>query len=63
VHLDWLIGLVVMGSLSLLISSLRHAKKQPGSRAQRIAAVAGALGLLWVACRFYWHSHDLYTHS
>ena len=62
-HLDWLMGLAVMGSLSLLISSLRHAKGQPGSRARRIAAVAGALGLLWVACHFYWHSHDLYTHS
>lgn len=28
-----------------------------------MASVAGALGLLWVACRFYWHSYDLYTHS
>jgi hypothetical protein len=64
VYLNWLmLGLVVMGSLFMLISSQRRAEEHSGSRGRRIAAVAGALGLLWVACRFYWHSHDLYTHS
>ncbi len=56
-------ALLVLGSAFLLISFLRRADGNPGSRGRRMAAVAGALGLLWVACRFYWHSYDLYTHS
>lgn len=56
-----ILALVVLGSLSLLIGSLRRAEDHRGSRGR--AALAGALGLLWVACRFYWHSHDLYKHS
>src|SRR5215472_8442567 len=58
-----MIALAVLGSISLLIISLRHSHEHPGSKGWRTAALAGALGLLWVACRFYWHSYDLYKHS
>jgi FtsH-binding integral membrane protein len=58
-----MIALAVLGSVSLLIASLRRSEEHPDSRGWRTAAVAGALGLLWVACRFYWHSYDLYKHS
>src|SRR5713101_6147980 len=58
-----MLAVTVLGSLFLLISSLRREGKQAGTRQRRMAALAGALALLWVACRFYWHSYDLYTHS
>jgi hypothetical protein len=56
------LAITVLGSLFLLISSLRREGKRAGTREQRMA-LAGALVLLWVACRFYWHSYDIYTHS
>lgn len=59
----FVIAVAVLGSLFLLISSLRSSKQHPRSRPRRIAAAAGGLVLLWVACRFYWHSYDLYAHS
>ena len=58
-----MIALAVLGSLCLLIISLRRSEEHPGSKGWQMATVAGALGLLWVACRFYWHSYDLYKHS
>ena len=58
-----MIAFTVLGSAFLLIGSLRRSEAHPGSRGRRIASIAGALGLLWVACRFYWHSYDLYTHT
>ena len=57
-----MIALAVLESVCLLISSLRRPEEHPGRRGWRMATVAGALGLLWVACRFYWHSYDLYKH-
>ena len=57
-----MLALAAFGSVFLLISSLRNAEEHVGSLGRRMA-IAGALGLLWIACRFYWHSYDLYRHS
>ena len=59
----FIIALATLGSLFLLISSLRRTEEHLRSRGRRMAQLAGVLGLLWIACRFYWHSYDLYTHS
>ena len=58
-----MITVSVLGSLFLLITSLRRSEEDSEGRGWGMATVAGALGLLWVACRFCWHSYDLYKHS
>ena len=57
-----MLAVTLLGSLYLLVSTLRRGRRQPATRDRRLV-LGGALVLLWLALRVYWHSYDLYTHS